>query len=100
AVAAVADRHKVRQRVVRVADFLGHDGAQARVHQTADAFLVTGVQVVLGPAVSAFAGAHAADDGAVLHQLGQAREVFADLDAGHAGVDGPIGAALRGVRLQ
>jgi hypothetical protein len=33
--------------------------------------------------VSAFAGAHTADDGGMLHLLGEARELFADTDVRH-----------------
>jgi hypothetical protein len=98
--AAVADRDEVRQRELRVAQLRRDQRAETRVDEAADAFLVAGVQVDLGPAVGAFAGAHTADDGPVVHQAGQLREVLADLDAGHGGLDRLELAAVLGTRLQ
>ena len=100
AVAAMADGDEVGQRAVGVADFLGGDGAEAGIDQAAHAFAVAGVQVVVGAGVGAFRGAHAADDGGMVHEPGQPREVLADADAGDVGVDGLERAAVGGAGPQ
>ena len=85
-------------RGVRLADLAGDDGAEARVDEPALAFAVAGVQVVLGPRVGPFRRAHAADDDAVVHQLGDLRQVLADLDAGadvSIGLNSPAALACR-----
>ena len=47
----------------------------------------------------AFGGVHAANDGGMLHLLGKFREVFADLNAGNRGRNGPELAGILGAGL-
>src|SRR5262249_45699258 len=84
-VGVVADRHEVGQHVVLAAEEGRGDGAEARVDHAADAFAVTGVHVVAGPAVTPLGGGHAVQQGHVLHHSGDPRQVLADADAGHGG---------------
>ena len=48
---------------------------------------VAGAHVVGGPAVVGFLGAHGADDGHLVAELGDLRQMFADLDAGGRGLN-------------
>src|SRR5262249_33947131 len=87
AVAAVADGDEVRQGQFGIADLLGGDGTDRRVDESALAFAIAGVQVVLGAGVSAFRRAHRADDRPMVHDASEPGEVLADADAADIRVD-------------
>ncbi len=97
-----ADRNEVGQLGIALPQLGGDDRAQARVNGAAGAAAVAGVHQVAGGWVVAVSGGHAAEDGQVLHLLGDLWQMFADLDAWHAGLDGLVLAAfleVEGVRL-
>ena len=78
-----------------IAKLLGDDGAHAGILDASLAFLVAGVQVVGSAGVSAFAGAHAADDGGMVDQTCELWEMLTDLDAGNRRLDLAIRTAVR-----
>ncbi len=84
---AAADGDEVGQRHIALAEFLRDDRAEAGERHRTRAVLVAGVQVVRRELVIRFQRAHAAQDGGVLHQFREAREMLADLNAGNGGFD-------------
>ena len=99
-VTAIGDRDVIRQRTFLPADLHASDGADRGINESTLAFAITSVEVVTSPTVRAFRGAHAADDGCVVGQLGELREVFANLDAGNGRADLAERSALIGARTK
>src|SRR5262245_32156233 len=68
--------------------------------QSARARTKAGVHQDAGASVVRLDRAHAADDRAVVHQPGELRKMFADLDARYGGADRPELTAITRARLE
>ena len=101
-----SDADEVRQVVLVAAQLLGDERAQRRVLDR-PLRQVAGAHQEGGPAVVAFLGGHRADDRHAIAELGDLRQVLADLHAGDVGGDflelaavGVAGLEVKGVHLR
>ena len=86
-IASTADGNVIGQRHIGLTNFLGDDRSHTRITQSALTFAVAGVHVVLGTRMSAFQGAHRADQGGTIHHFGQVGQMLGDSDPRCAGAD-------------